>query len=129
MCNPPNDAIMRGVVHDSGATSAVAPQAMKAAPMTGTLLTEYVPALTTAAPYSNIHDPGRSAYCPWPTKTAVNTAPASIAGEKLSMSFLKGPEMSGTLAACDLSVIDATEIPAAIPASATHVATRAHGRV
>ncbi len=36
---------------------------------------------------------------------------------------------SGTFAACDLSVIDATEIPAAIPASATHVATQSHGSV
>jgi hypothetical protein len=40
MCNPPNDVIISGVVHDSGATSAVAPHIMKAAPMTGTLLTE-----------------------------------------------------------------------------------------
>ena len=43
------------------------------------------------------------------------------------MSFLNGPETSGTLLACDLSTIDATDSPAAIPASATHVATRVHG--
>jgi hypothetical protein len=40
MCRPPNDAIMRAVVHDAGATKAVAPHAMNAAPITGTLLTE-----------------------------------------------------------------------------------------
>jgi len=40
MCNPPNDVIMSGVVHDSAATSAAAPHIMKAVPMTGTLLTE-----------------------------------------------------------------------------------------
>jgi len=62
MWSPPNDAIISGVVHDSGATSAVAPHSMNAAPITGTLLTEYVPALMTAAPYSSIHDPGSSAY-------------------------------------------------------------------
>ena len=40
-----------------------------------------------------------------------------------------GPESSGTFAVCDLIAIDATEIPAAIPASASQVAIQFHGDV
>ena len=47
-----------------------------------------------------------------------------MAGEKLSTSFRIGPERRGTFAVCDLIAIDATEIPAAIPASASHVASQ-----
>ena len=40
-----------------------------------------------------------------------------------------GPEINGMFAACDLIAMDATEIPAAIPASASHVATQLAGAV
>src|SRR4029079_17531643 len=53
--------------------------------------------------------------------------PTIIGGEKLSTSFRTGPDGKGMFAACDLNAIDATEIPTAIRASATQVATRAQG--
>src|SRR5471030_1849558 len=73
--------------------------------------------------------PGSKLNMPPCTSTAVSTAPTMIGGEKLNTSFLMGPEISGMLAECALTVMDATETPAAIPASANHVATQAHGSV
>src|SRR6185437_2212085 len=73
--------------------------------------------------------PGSRAYEPPWTNSAVSTAPANIAGEKLSTSFLIGPLSSGMLAACALSAIDDTEMPAAMPASASQVASQAQGSV
>ena len=68
---------------------------------------EYVPALTTAAPYSSIQTPGRNANMPRSTNTAVSTARRSSAAEAQD-EFLIGPEMSGTFAVCDLIAMEAT---------------------
>src|SRR5512143_820879 len=61
--------------------------------------------------------------------TALSTAPAIIGGEKLNTSFLNGPDRSGMFAACAFSAIDDTEMPTAIPPSASHVVTQAQGNV
>src|SRR5215510_10996201 len=60
-------------------------------------------------------------------RTPVSTAPAHMAGEKLNMSFLNGPENSASLARCALTDIEATEMPAAMPASPSHVTIQFHG--
>ena len=50
MCKPPNAAISIQVAHAAGAIRVMSPAIMNAAPMNGTMLTEYVPAEMTPAP-------------------------------------------------------------------------------
>ena len=50
MCTPPNPATINAVPQAGGVNSAQAPNTMNAAPITGTMRTEYVPAVTTPVP-------------------------------------------------------------------------------
>jgi hypothetical protein len=50
MCNPPNVVAIITSRDSAGINSATTPHAMKHAPITGTMRTLNVPALTTAAP-------------------------------------------------------------------------------
>src|ERR671939_697904 len=95
MCKPPNPAARHQVPHGAGQNSVTIPISMKQSPRTGTMRTEYVPALTTPAPYSSSHVPGIAATSPAWKSTMVSSAPAHMAGAKLSAKRRPGPESSG----------------------------------
>ena len=121
----PNPAAKNQFARTAGANSAAAPSVMKHKPITGTMLTENIPPVTTPVPYKSNHMPGIKSINFARYKTAVSNAPANSGGDRLKATLRPGPESSGICAARAFRSMDHPAIKSEISASAIQTASQA----
>src|SRR5438445_4686972 len=127
MCSPPKPPAKNQFARYSGQKSAAAPSAIKQSPITGTMLTENMPPVTTPVPYNSSQTPGITSFKPARNSTAVSNAPANSGGDKLKTTLRPGPESSGMLTRRAFRSMDQRAIKSETDAAANHTASHPPG--